>query len=87
MVQDAVIRNFTIIGEASNHITASTKQRFPEINWQIMTGFRNFLVHEYYRVDLITIWDTVQYDLSSLEAQLEIVLADTFGREDDKTGV
>jgi uncharacterized protein with HEPN domain len=44
---DAVIRNFTVIGEAANHVSEDITASFPDIPWQDMRDIRNILVHEY----------------------------------------
>lgn len=45
--QDAMIRNFEIIGEAANHISTTTKNKYPEIEWHKLRGMRNFVTHEF----------------------------------------
>jgi uncharacterized protein with HEPN domain len=49
---DAVIRNFEIIGEAANRIPDEIKDKFTEVNWHRIRGFRNRIVHDYMGVDL-----------------------------------
>jgi len=70
MAVDAVIRNFEIIGEASNHIPKSIKLSYPDIMWIEMYGMRNVLVHEYFGVDLDTVWYTIKNHFPILKAQL-----------------
>ena len=48
---DAVIRNFEIIGEAANRLSEEFKDRFPEIDWHRIRGFRNRIVHDYFGID------------------------------------
>ncbi|MBK7480742.1 MAG: DUF86 domain-containing protein [Bacteroidales bacterium] len=47
LVQDAVIRNIEIIGEASKKISSDTKQIFYEIPWREIAGMRDKLIHDY----------------------------------------
>jgi len=47
MVQDAIIRNFEIIGEAVKHLSPDLKQSYPEIQWRGLAGFRDVLIHNY----------------------------------------
>ena len=71
LVQDAVIRNFEIIGEASNHI----EKRFPgfvakhpELPLSSAYQLRNAVAHGYFKVDFEIIWKTIHRDLSGLYA-------------------
>jgi len=74
MRQDAVIRRFEIIGEASRRISPAFKEQHSEIPWRVMVGMRNRLIHEYDAVDLDLVWEVVWDDLPPLIAQLERLL-------------
>ena len=52
LLQDAVIRNLEIIGEAAKRISPSTKTQAAEIPWQLVVGMRDVLIHGYFGVDL-----------------------------------
>ncbi len=67
MVQSAVIRQFEIIGEASANLSDELKNRKSNIEWATIKGFRNLLVHEYFRVDVSEVWSTVENDLPVLK--------------------
>ncbi|WP_375579788.1 DUF86 domain-containing protein [Marivirga tractuosa] len=71
---DAVVRNFEIIGEASNRIDPDFKLNNPEIEWNRLRGFRNRIVHEYFGVDNEIIWDIIQYYLDELIHWLEMII-------------
>ena len=71
LVIDAVIRNLEVIGEASKSIPVSIRHQHPAIPWSEMTGMRNILIHEYFGVDVITVWHTVKKYLPLLKKQLE----------------
>ena len=73
--QDAMIRNFEIIGEASSHISEELKKQFPSIEWKKMKAMRNFMTHQYFGLQLDTIWDTAINDLPYLKKQIDEVLA------------
>ncbi len=64
--QYAVIRAIEIIGEASKNIPASCKGSYPDIPWREMGAMRDRLIHAYFGVDLIFVWDTVQKDIPPL---------------------
>ncbi|MFZ2109031.1 MAG: HepT-like ribonuclease domain-containing protein [Roseiarcus sp.] len=73
LVQDAVIRNFEIIGEAANKIQLADStfaQRHPELRLDLAYRMRNALIHGYDSVNLSTIWNTIQSDLPTLRRQL-----------------
>lgn len=70
MIQDAVIRNFEIIGEATKRLTPTVSQSHPEIQWRRMAGFRDMLIHQYMGVDLKTVWNVVERDLPTIKAAL-----------------
>ena len=71
MLQDAVIRRFEIIGEASTGISEDTKNKNPHVQWRMMKAMRNKLIHEYFGVSALTIYTTVKIDLPVLKEQLE----------------
>jgi len=70
LIQDAVIRNFEIIGEATKKISKEFSQRHSEIPWQDMAGMRDKLIHNYLDVDLDVIWKTIEIDLPLLKEVL-----------------
>ncbi len=69
--QDAVLHSLEIIGEAARRVSQEFQDRHPEIPWKDMAGMRNRLVHEYFRINLAAVWDTVQNDLPDLIALVE----------------
>mgnify|MGYP003381700081 CR=1 FL=1 len=66
MLIDAVARNLEIIGEAVKNIPADTLQLRPEINWSDVARFRDVIAHQYFRVKLTVVWDTIQHELDSI---------------------
>mgnify|MGYP000011033848 FL=1 len=63
MVVDAVVRNFEIIGEATNNLPDEFKDRHPEIPWRKMYGLRNVVSHEYFGIDYEMIWEITKKNL------------------------
>ena len=59
-LQDAAIRRFEVLGEAAGHVSKKTREAFPEIPWAQMRGFSSFAKHEYWRVDLDRVWETIE---------------------------
>lgn len=66
--QDAVIRNFEVIGEAAKHLSPELKDRHPQIPWKQVAGMRDFLIHVYFGVNLARVWQTVETDIEPLSA-------------------
>lgn len=71
MLQDAVIRQIEIIGEAARNVSEEFKEKNPEIPWLMMTGMRNKLIHEYFAVNSSIVWDTIMGDLPVLKQQIQ----------------
>ena len=71
---DAVIRNFEIIGEAARHVDEVTAAKSPAVPWIDIRDMRNILIHEYFGVDLQTVWRTIVDDVPALERRLTELL-------------
>lgn len=63
----AVIRAIEVIGEALKHVPPELRQKFSDIPWRDITGMRDILIHEYFGVDLETVWETVKTDIPSIK--------------------
>ena len=68
---DAVVRNFTIIGEAVIRIPEQVISENPESPWRDMSDMRNIVVHEYFGVSNKILWETIQSDLPPLVPLLQ----------------
>lgn len=71
LIQDAVIRNIEIIGEATKKISRDLKSQYREIPWKEMTGMRDKLIHDYFGVDVDVVWKTVNEDIPYLKSLIE----------------
>ena len=69
-VKDANIRRIEIIGEAVKNMSNSVKDRHPEINWREIIGARDKMIHNYFGVNLDTIWEIIKKDLPKLKEQM-----------------
>jgi uncharacterized protein with HEPN domain len=74
MVQDAVIRNFEIIGEAAKRIDDIYRAAHPDIPWRALAGLRDVLIHQYEGIDLERVWAIVEKDLSPLKQAIAELL-------------
>lgn len=77
MAQDAVIRNFEIIGEASHKIESHFSEfaaAHPELPLASAYQMRNAVAHGYFQVDLEIVWKTIQNDLHELSTKVRKVL-------------
>ncbi|MEA5619053.1 DUF86 domain-containing protein [Cronbergia sp. UHCC 0137] len=74
MRQAAVTRQFEIIGEAARRISEDSHAEMPEIPWHQIIGMRNRIAHEYDRINLVRLWDTIHIALPELIAVLEKII-------------
>lgn len=58
------------IGEQVSKISKATKDRFPEIDWQIIKSFRNKVAHEYVNIDKLIVFSIIKNDLPKLVGQI-----------------
>ena len=70
LVQDAVIRQFEIIGEATKNLSDSFREDNPLVPWRDLAGFRDKLIHQYFGVDLTTVWRSVVDDVPLLLTEI-----------------
>ncbi|HAJ99972.1 MAG TPA: hypothetical protein DCM62_08100 [Bacteroidales bacterium] len=68
---DAVIRNFEIIGEAANRLPEEFKDNNKQIDWLKIRGFRNRIVHNYFGIDYLIVWNIKETFLSEMLKQLK----------------
>jgi uncharacterized protein with HEPN domain len=82
IIQDAVMRNIEIIGEATNNLLEVDPQissRYPSIPFAQIYGMRNRVAHGYFAVNLEMVWDSVEVDVPELRRRIEQVLLDLGG--------
>ena len=79
LVQDAVIRQLEILGEAAGRISRDTCSRFSGIPWSRITGLRHRLIHDYLGVDLRLIWRVVKVEIPRLVGPIEAMLDELTG--------
>ena len=72
-LQEQVELNMLHLGEVAARISDDVKAAHPEIPWHEMVGMRNILVHDYFRVKPIVLFETVATQFQELERQLDIL--------------
>ena len=82
LIQDAVIRNFEVLGEIAKRIDAAFKEQHPEIPWRSVKAFRDVLVHDYEDLRVEIVWQTISNDIPALQNALEAALASLPPEED-----
>jgi len=74
VVQDALIRELEIIGEAAGRVSFDLAQAHPEVPWKEITGLRHKLIHDYFAVDLGIVWKTAEKEAAEVRPLIEKAL-------------
>ncbi len=72
-----IVKNIEIIGEAANMLTVSFREQHSDVPWRDIAGMRNFLVHEYFRVDSDTVWAVIHSEIIELKEHVSRYLSET----------
>ena len=70
LLTDATIRRLEIIGEAVKNIPNNFREKYPEVPWKKIAGFRDVIVHAYFEVDFNAVWDIIKKDLPDLKNKI-----------------
>ena len=82
IIQDAVIRQLEILGEAAGRVSRETCILFDEIPWQRVTGLRHRLIHDYLGVDVQLVWRVVTVEIPKIVGPIEIMLEELTRSQD-----
>ena len=74
LIQDGVIRNFEIIGEATKQLSEKARRKHPEIPWADVARFRDILIHHYMGVNLNRVWKVIEEHLPALRHAVDQLL-------------
>jgi uncharacterized protein with HEPN domain len=77
LIQDGIIRQIEIIGEATKNLSDALRNKYNDIPWKDIAGMRDKLIHGYFGVDLDAVWDTAKKDIPILKTQIKKVLSDS----------
>ena len=72
--QDAVVRNFEVMGEAAKNISVTFKSKYPDIPWQKIAGLRDKLIHFYFGIDYKIVWNIAKKEMPGLRRQVKAII-------------
>lgn len=77
ILQDAVLFQFTVIGEAIIHVEDEKLEKY-DYPWYKVRSFRNLIAHEYFNIKMIAVWEIIQSNLPELKAKIQAVIDNEF---------
>lgn len=75
LIQVWIVHHLQIVGEAAASLSEEFQAQQADVPWPVIIAFRNILVHEYFRIDLDTVWRIVERDLPELKRSVEEILS------------
>ena len=74
MVQDAVIRNIEIIGEAVKNLSKNLKQKYNQVEWRKIAGLRDKVIHFYFGIKWDIVWSVIKTKLPLLKKEIKKII-------------
>jgi len=73
MLQDALVRNIEVVGEAVKNLSQEIRDAHPEIAWSQISRMRDKIAHHYFRINLDVVWKTATDDLPLMRSQISAI--------------
>lgn len=73
-MQDAIIRNFEVMGEIVKRLGFEFTAQYPLIPWRRIAAFQDVVVHDYEGISLELIWQTIESELPALRSHIEALI-------------
>jgi uncharacterized protein with HEPN domain len=73
-IQDAVVRNLEIIGEATKNLSSVLKKSYPNIPWKDLMGMRDKMIHHYFGINYEIVWTIAREELAGFLPQIEEII-------------
>lgn len=70
MIQDAVLHNLEVVGEAAKAVSVATRRRYPKVPWRKLSGLRDVAIHQDQAVQIEQVWEVVAKDLPRIREEL-----------------
>ncbi|MDX2139108.1 MAG: DUF86 domain-containing protein [Chloroflexota bacterium] len=70
MNQDAILRNFEVIGEIVKRLGHEFAVKYPDVPWRRIAGFRDVLIHNYEGVSMEVVWEVIENELLPLREKI-----------------
>jgi uncharacterized protein with HEPN domain len=74
LLQTWVVHHLMIIGEACRSLSMDFRKKYPADVWALAAGLRNVIVHQYFGIDLVVVWNVIERDLPALKKSVQEIL-------------
>lgn len=68
------VRALEVIGEATKSIPEEFRAEYSEIPWKKMSGLRDVLIHHYFGINYIMVWDVIKNQIPDLKVRIQAIL-------------